>query len=284
MGVLELLGGATIPIKVVDVGAMDLGETSYEALLALEATTVIGFEPNPIECERLKARAPESRVYLPHFMGDGGERTFHWCKWAATSSLYPPHDELLRSFTDLHELVQLAERSPVTTTRLDDLPQVAGADFIKIDVQGATLDVLRGGPRTIAEALVVQCEAGLVPLYVGAPLFAEIDQEMRRLGFLLHRFAGIATRTFAPLREKQEVAGSGQMLWTDAVYVRSFLNFASLTPTALLKLAIILERVYGSRDMTLLALQHHDAKTAGQLWEKYHSELSKRPGEEPPID
>lgn len=284
MGIIELLGGVNIPVKVVDVGAMDIGPTPYDALLELGATTVIGFEPNPVECEKLQRSAPASRHYLPYFVGDGSQRTFHWCKWAATSSLYPPHDRLLRRFTDLHELVQLADKTPVSTTRLDDIPEVVGADFVKIDVQGATLDVLHGGPRTIAAALVVQCEAEFVPLYEGEPLFAEIDQEMRRLGFLFHRFMGIATRTFAPLRRKQESGATGQMLWTDAVYVRRFLDFASLDPASLIRLALILERVYGSRDLALLALQHHDAKTTGKLWEPYLAELSKLPLDRPPID
>ncbi len=283
LGILDLIDGPPPPLKVIDVGAMDIGATPYEALLSVPGCTVIGFEPNPEECAKLNEQPAPGRSYLPHFVGDGSARTFHWCAWAATSSLYPPNTRLLERFSGLAELVQLARTSPVETTRLDDIPEVAGSDFVKIDVQGATLDVLRGGEATIRGALVVQCEVEFVPLYEGEPLFAEVDLEMRRLGYLFHKFSGLATRTFAPLRMRPDAPPHGQVLWTDAVYVRSFLDLASSTPEDLLKLAIILERVYGSRDMALYALQHHDAKAGGDLWERYSKALTGAVKEKPPL-
>ncbi len=282
--IVSLLDRLPPRLKIIDVGAMDIGSPPYAPLLELPGATVIGFEPNPEECEKLNAKGVRSHSYVPHFVGDGSRRTFHWCSWAATSSLYPPNRPVLERFTDLPDLVEVKETSEVQTTRLDDIPECRAADFVKIDVQGATLDVLRGGPETISRALVVQCEVEFIPIYEGEPLFAEVDQEMRRLGFLFHQFTGLATRTFAPLKRKPGAPGNGQVIWTDAVYVRSFLNLKSLAPEELLKLAIILERQYASRDLALLALQHFDEASGAGMWDRYAAALTGgKMKEKPPL-
>jgi hypothetical protein len=132
-------------------------------------------------------------------------------------------------------------------------------------------------------ALVVQCEVEFVPLYEGEPLFAEVDLAMRELGYLFHRFTHLSTGTFAPLRRKPNSPPNGQVLWTDAVYVKSFLDFASLAPTDLLKLALIMELQYGSFDLALLALQHREEQVHDGLWDRYSTMLTGRVKERPPL-
>jgi hypothetical protein len=56
--------------------------------------------------------------------------------------------------------------------------------------------------------------------------------------------------------------GLSQMLWSEAIYVKSFLDFGRLDPAKLLKLAVILHEVYGSYDLCALALRHYDARQA----------------------
>lgn len=270
----QILGPECPPLRICDVGAMDLGEgTPFAALMSLPGTELIGFEPNPDECEKLVRSAPPGRSYFPHFVGDGTERTFRFCSWNATSSLYEPNMPLLERFADLPPLLQVKERVPVKTTRLDDVPGLGRVDFLKIDVQGATLDVLRGAPRTLEECVVVQCEAEFVPLYDGEPLFAEIDLEMRERGFLFHRFLGLSERTFAPLARPRGVPG-GQMLWTDAIYVKSFMDFDRLSPEQLVRLALVVERLILSPDLALLALKHHSQKTGSTYYGQYLESLT----------
>lgn len=270
-------------LQIVDVGAMEIGDPDYAALLSLPGSKVIGFEPNPEECARINAKQGTAHRFVPTFVGDGRTRTFHWCEWAATSSLYAPHRKLLDRFSDVGELVVTKETSQVETKRLDDIPECRGSDFIKIDVQGATLDVIRGGPEVLQAALVVQCEVEFVPLYEGEPLFAEVDVAMRELGFLFHKFTYLSTGTFAPLRRKANAPPNGQVLWTDAVYVKSFLDFASLDPTDLLKLALMVELQYDSRDLALLALQHREEKVRDGLWDRYSTMLTGAVKERPPL-
>ena len=123
---VEMLGRALERIEVVDVGAMELpGDTPpYHALMKAGAARLIGFEAVTAECDKLNARARKNHVYLPYFVGDGTERTFHACNFSMTSSLYEPNTALLKRFQHLEELTRVVESSKVQTRRLDDIPEI----------------------------------------------------------------------------------------------------------------------------------------------------------------
>lgn len=282
-----MLGRALGRVEVVDVGAMEIAEErpSYDPLLKAGVARVIGFEPVKAECDKLNARARKTHVYLPYFIGDGTERTFHLCNFPMTSSLYPPNTRLLRRFQTLEELTRVVETSRVQTKRLDDIPEITGVDFLKTDVQGAELDVFRGAERRLAETLVIETEVEFAPMYEGQPLFADVDQHLRARGFALHSFLGLAGRAFKPLQSAPQPNGPiRQHLWSNVVYVRDFMRLAELTPGQLVKMAAILHDAYTSVDLAALALQHHDAKTGGKLWEPYVKRLLGKVPEVEPFD
>lgn len=265
----SLLGAHLPTLRIVDVGAMDLGPGTapYAPLLGLPGVEVIGFEPNEEECEKLLQLASPGHRYLPYFVGDGTRRTFRFCSWNATSSLYEPNQALLSHFVDLPDLLQVKQRVPVATTRLDDIQDLGRVDFLKIDVQGATLDVLRGAPRVLESTLVVQAEVEFAQLYEDQPLFSEVELEMRRHGFQFHSFVGRAQRPLTPMAAAPP--DKGQWLWADAVFVKSFLAFEERSPEELIRLALIVASLYDAADLALHALRAHDAKTGSELWEPY---------------
>jgi FkbM family methyltransferase len=262
-------------IQVVDVGAMDLGAEIYDPLLKAGVAEVIGFECVQAECDRLNAMRRDSRTYLPYAIGDGRERDFHECNFPMTSSLLEPHTVLLDQFQNLENLTQVVKKHRLLTRRLDEIPEIRSADFLKLDVQGAELDVLNGGDRVLADALVVHTEVEFVEMYKGQPLFAEVDQRLRKSGFVFHRFAGLAGRTFKPLVVNHDInVALSQTLWGDAVYVKDFMAFDRLPPEKLLRLAAILHLVYGSYDLALRALQAYDRQSASVVAESYFQRLT----------
>jgi FkbM family methyltransferase len=263
-------------LKIVDVGAMSLGEgtDAYSPLTRAAACDVYGFEPGAEEFEKLKAAAKPGHYYLPYFVGDGSARTFYQCNFNMTSSLFEPNMELLSKFQALAELTTVQKTYPVETKRLDDIPEIEGTDFLKLDVQGAELMVFEGATRVLDNALVVHTEVQFVPLYKNVPLFGEIDIHLRSKGFALHRLTQ-AGRTFKPLIFKNDVGAMlSQILWGDAIYVRDFMQFDALPDEALLKIATILHENYRSVDLAAFALAAYDRRHGSDLQPTYLRKLA----------
>lgn len=249
-------------IQIVDVGAMSVGGEAapYQHLLEDKLARVTGFEPNAEECRKLNANLDESQRYLPYFIGEGGPATYYETNQVMTGSLYEPNTPLLSAFQNLAELVTPVAQHPIQTHRLDDLhSEIPDCDLLKMDIQGAELSALRGGQQFLTHVSVIQIEANFVPLYKDMPLFAEVDQHLRSQGFLFHTFHGIAGRAFKPFLKANNVnMPLRQILWSDAIYVRNFLEFAQQPVSKLLRLAAVLHEVYGSFDLAYKALEATD--------------------------
>ncbi len=278
------------PIKVVDVGAMALGPTQYDRLLEHGIAEVLGFEPQPVECERLNQMAKPGCRYLPHAVGDGSTGTFHLARAVYTSSLLPPNLPIVDRFhvraaeiTVLGDLMRVAREWPVTTRRLDDIPEAKGTDYLKLDIQGAELDVLRGATEVLKDVLVVETEVEFVPIYEGQPLFADIDVALRAAGFVFHRFTDLKGGTFRPLSAKAPHPFRGQIMWGDAVYVKDFMKLRSLGLERLLKLAVLMQQLYEANDFALYVLQHAEELGGPAVWDDLLKALVGGLKERPPL-
>jgi hypothetical protein len=120
----------------------------------------------------------------------------------------------------------------------------------------------------------VYTEVEFIPLYQDQALFADVDALLRAHGFLFHKFTECIGRAFQPVVVNNDPdRGCSQLLWGNAVYVKSFLEFGRLSPQSLLKLAIILHEVHTSYDLCLLALRHHDTQTGTTLAPAYLERL-----------
>lgn len=265
------------PIRIIDVGAMAVSEDVYAPLVKAGIATVLGFECVQAECDRLNAMRRDTHTYLPDAIGDGRERVFYECNFPMTSSLYEPNSALLAKFQNLENLTQVVRKGNLPTRRLDDLPEAGGADFLKLDVQGAEVDVMNGAENVLADAVVVHTEVEFVPMYKDQPLFAEVDQRLRKSGYSFHKFTGIAGRTFQPLIVNNDAnLMLSQMLWADAVYVKDFMALDKLRPEKLLKMAAILHLVYGSFDLVLQVLHAYDAQVQTCLGDTYFKQITAR--------
>lgn len=267
----------TGPIKIIDVGAMDIGkdEEPYSRLLKAVPCTVVGFEPLQAELDKLQAMAAPHYTYLGHIIGDGSEQTFYECNVPFTSSLFEPDPMIVDQFHNLGSGMQVVKRARVATKRLDDIVEVRGADYLKVDVQGAELMVFQGATNVLKDTLVIHTEVNFAPMYRDMPLFGDIDVYLRSQGFLLHRLSSVSGRTFKPLVFQNDLnAVMSQPLWGDAIYVKSFTSFDTLPPVSLLKLATILHENYQSFDLVTVALREYDKLVGTALNRAYVSALT----------
>jgi FkbM family methyltransferase len=275
---LSMIVAPASPIGVLDVGASFLGEPPpYQPLLQSGAARLIGFEPDPQACEKLRRLyGPPSRFY-PHFIGDGRPGTYYQTNWAPTGSLLKPNTRVNEAFQNLHELMTPVAEHPVQTTRLDDVEELGDVDFMKLDVQGAELMVLQAAERVLADVTVIQVEVEFLELYENQPLFADVDRYLRGQGFAFHTFLGFGTRCFKPtLLNNDPNAGMKQILWSDAVYVRDWLKLAALSTDKIIKYATLVHEVVASPDLCLGLLMHLDSR-AGTAHAKSYLERMAAP-------
>ena len=66
-----------------------------------------------------------------------------------------------------------------------------------------------------------------------------------------------------------------QDLWTDAVYVRRFTDFHKMEKESLERIALIAHDLYGSYDLTSLALSHIDKQDGGNRQPVYVRAMSQ---------
>ena len=258
----------------VDVGAMLLEGSvdPFARLSKLGRLNVIGFEPQPAECEKLNALAIPGRRYLPYVIANGMRCSFYQTNTGATSSLLRPNLEFARLFNGLAEYMEVVASGAVNTVRLDDVPEIRaqGCDLLKLDTQGSEAEILAHASETLKNCLIIQTEVEFVQLYENQPLFADVDQLLRGHGFMFHTFFGMSGRTYKPLMMNNDPhAAMSQMLWADAVYVPELSRLERLEPTALVKLAALLHEIYRSFDLCHLVLTAHDQRYGTSYGQRY---------------
>lgn len=97
------------------------------------------------------------------------------------SSLYAERSDALRS-------VRLVKTQTLDSTLSRN--ELRGPIFVKIDTQGAELEILLGATETLLQTEVVQLELALLRYNEGAPLAVDVIAFMDRIGFKLFDING----------------------------------------------------------------------------------------------
>lgn len=206
-------------LRVVDVGAQWLGPGSnpYDPLSGHTRIEVIGFDPLEHRlAERAAVERHEWLTLLPYAIGDGECHTLYVNNDDATSSLFPLNDAHNARFNHLCGLHTVSTRT-LRTRRLDDVLPPGPVDFLKLDVQGAELMVLQSAQRTLEQTAVVHCEVEFGPIYLGQPLYPDIQAFLNQRQFELIDLV---------MPQRYHYVGSGveaaedRLLWADAVFFR----------------------------------------------------------------
>ncbi len=174
---------------VLDVGANDGGYAS-DLINTSYGGKIVSFEPLPVAHEKLVARA---KPYKSRWA------VFDRCALSCTdghADFFISANSVSSSLKEMHESHVMAAPNSrteavikVKTCMLDSISEcLSGHDsvFLKLDVQGGEMDVLRGAVESLSSKIVgVQVELSLVPLYGNQSLHAEIVEFFADLGFML---------------------------------------------------------------------------------------------------
>ena len=204
---------------------------------------------------KLNAAKGPNETYFPYPVYDGNVQELKVCAAREFTSLLEPNFELLTYFHGFSDYAKVSARISTPTVRLDDIKELKNIDYLKIDIQGGELEVFRNGVIRLRDCLVIQTEVEFLPMYVGQPLFSEVELFLREQGFTFHRFLALESRTIKPtLIDNNVHKGLNQLFWTDAVFIKDFTKFDQLNIDSLKKMALILNDIYGSYDLVIRAL------------------------------
>jgi FkbM family methyltransferase len=272
----RVLTGEDLGLKIIDLGADAIyGAPPYVTLFAGSNTArVVGFEPNPEALAKLNANKSSREIYLPHVIGDGGRHRLHICQASDMTSLLEPNEAVLNLFHGFPHWGKVISIEEVETRRLDDIEETAGAEYIKVDIQGATLLALEHATKRLRDVVVIHCETEFLEMYKGQPLFGDIERFMRGHGFTFHRFSPLVSRMVQPLSMGDDLfAGMSQDFWADSVFIRDLTKLDKLTERQLLVMAGILHDCYQSFDVVVHLLIAYDRRTGRELAGTYLNHL-----------
>jgi FkbM family methyltransferase len=177
------------PRTVLDIGA-HLGGFSRALREVFPECLPTLIEPNP-HCHAALAATGWELHRLAASDGDGEAMIHLTREWPQSTgaSLYRENTHFFRD--------EVLERRAVPRRRLDTLLAGRRFDVVKIDTQGAELDVLRGGRGVIAQADYVLVEVSLVEFNLGGASAEAVFAELHGMGFRraevveFHRLRGV---------------------------------------------------------------------------------------------
>ena len=242
---------------VVDVGANPIdGAPPYKSMLSQGLCTVTGFEPQESALHELIQRKGPLETYLPQVLGAGGLATLNVCQYSGWTSLLRPNSAALNVFPQFQPNAKVIEQIQVHTHKLDDISEVRPFDLLKIDVQGAEMDVFHGATQHLKNAVAIQTEISFIALYDNQPTFGQVDMYLRELGFVPHGFVDIKRWPIAPLQFHGAAQQSvHQLLEADMVYVKDFVNPDGMSDEQLKQLSLIMHHCYQSHDLSARCIQ-----------------------------
>lgn len=261
--------------EIVDVGANPIdGVPPYKVLLDAGLCCVTGFEPQPNALARLMAQKGRNERYFPDVIGDGKHHRLRTCQAPGMASLLKPDVGRLALFPELQSGAEIrGEGTDVLSRRLDDISDLTAMDFLKIDAQGSEYMVFQNGTQRLSEAVVIQAEVSFVTIYENQPTIGDVDTELRRQGFIPHRFAAIKSWPIWPaLRaDTNNGADASQLLEADIVYIRDIAKPEAMSDEQLKHMALIAHYCYRSVDLVRFCLAQLDRRgeTTVSLQERY---------------
>jgi FkbM family methyltransferase len=220
-----------IGFTALDVGAR--GGVNDDLAALAPATHYVGFEPDAEECQRLNRSGISGGWKQVRFLpvalaAAAGEFDLNLYSKRGCSSKYTARQDLGKLFArgDFYKLDRTVR---VPCQRLDDVlaaEKIEEPAFMKIDVQSMEVEVFDGAPRTLQEDLAgIRTEVSFFPMYEDQPLFAEVDQRLRKDGFVpmrwleSHEWRRATTKKPWSMADGPLPFSRGQLMHADVLYL-----------------------------------------------------------------
>ena len=244
----ELVDELNLTFNYIDIGAR--GDIASPWLELEENSTIYGFEPDINEAKRLTS-SYKNRVYFgTGLWSKRTKRKLYINENEPTSSMYPPNTQFIQDFEPQHwvnrktkSIVEVQCEKPDTVLEENGVIP----DFIKIDTQGAELEILKGSESILREYHpMVTAETWCAEVYEGAPMMHEVIEYMHSLGYQIFRMELAAAwrhNTNSPTSRMKSIG-------YEILFVKLENELEPFDDNSFVKLLMLLE-LYGNRDYAL---------------------------------
>jgi FkbM family methyltransferase len=268
-----------ICFTLLEVGAVKISEEEepfYELLDYFPSSKIVGFEIDKEVCDKMNLSARDGVKYYPHALGEFNEsKELYITNHPMCSSLYKPNEDLISLYHNF-EAAYLKSKTTIETITLDNFLEtnnIGSLDFIKIDVQGAELDIFRGGKKALNDVLKIVCEVEFIHHYENQPLFGDVCKFLNGYDLMFNKFLGMAGRSLRPIVFNSDKNFASQHIWSDAIFIKHVQKISKLSDKKLLKLSL-LAAVYKSLDLTYYCLSRYDERNSSSLAKKWLQKVS----------
>jgi len=255
------------PLTVVDVGARG-GVAPYWSVFG-DHLRIIGFDLDPAECARLNAIDPRTQ-YLPFALDrEAHRRTVYVANYSSSSSFYRTEVTYIDRYTAGQNAAVVSEPTLETTTLSAALASIGlySADFVKVDAEGAELEILQGAQDLLPSLQGILSEVRFTKRLCGCPEYWEVEKYLREQSFELYDldvyrlskkalpYPYLYSNYFDDGRPAAGPSTQGQMLWADALYMRDLLGTAPKGRS--LVVAACLFEIFGLSDCAAELIRAH---------------------------
>lgn len=238
------------PLVVVDIGAR--GGLDAKWLTLGDSLKAYCFEADAGECKRLNESGPPNVNHIAACIaGSSGTATLYETRLNLSSGLYRTNNWFFGRLLNAPnaDLVGMREVETVTLEQMREVHDIPEPDFIKLDVEGAELGILKA--TDLGGTFGFYSEVRFHREINGSPAFWELDQYAKGKGFMLYDLL-YTKQSRKALPYKGPIAHwtdgrrfyaytvSGQIMDGDALYFRDPLLF-KLSRNQILKAACMFE-------------------------------------------
>ncbi len=208
------------PLCLYDLGAS--GGTPPPFCWIADGLLLVNFEPDS------RASLVEGRRNYNIAIGPSEMRTLYINYRQTTSSLLPPCKEVVNrydfsAFPEGQKIFETVSQVEIETLGLDQAItefEIPPPDFLKIDVQGLTYEVLETARDVLSQSVLgLQVEAEFIETYSGQKTFSAIHDFLTEYDFEIFRLSHLCQWKY--LTSKPLKMRTGQDVYCDFLYLRS---------------------------------------------------------------
>jgi FkbM family methyltransferase len=271
MNIHEALAGIVqrtenyLTFNILEIGSLPSEESPepfHSLIHSFPGSRINAFEVDAELCKTLNSKAISGFVHHPIALGRREEeRPFYITNHPMCCSLYKPNEKLLERFNNM-EMSMLKAVSTIKTVSLDYFTaknNIGPVDFIKIDIQGAELDVFRGGVTTLRDVVAIVTEVEFIHLYENQPLFGDVSAFLAEQGLSFNKFLEVGGRALKPTILDNNPNLPGQFMWSDSLFLKDPMHLDTISSDQLLKQAV-LALMYGCPDVSLYCFMEYDRR------------------------